>query len=155
MNSILNIELKDGIVQIEMFDQIAPNHVEQIKRLASEGFYNGLTFHRVIEGFMAQGGCPIGNGTGDAGNHLNAEFNDITHDRGICSMARSASPNSASSQFFICLAPSPFLDQKYTVWGKVINGMEFVDNIKKGNKTMNGAVQQPDRMIRVWVTTSN
>lgn len=147
INNILNLELKDGTVVIQLCPDWAPNHVSHIKKLVKEGFYNGLVFHRVIDGFMAQTGCPNGDGTGNCGYALSAEFNETLHTRGICSMARSADPDSASSQFFICFDDSNFLDGQYTAWGKVIEGMEFVDMIKKGDSKFNGTVDDPDTII--------
>ncbi len=143
----LVIETTKGRVVIAMRPDLAPKHVERIKQLAREGFYDGVVFHRVIDGFMAQTGCPHGTGTGgsDHGN-LPAEFSSEPHVRGVCSMARSASPNSASSQFFICFDDATFLDKKYTVWGKVIEGMENVDKIKRGEP-----VRDPDKMVSVKV----
>ena len=128
----LKLELETGDVVIETFDDKAPKHVEQITSLAEEGFYDDLTFHRVIEGFMAQGGCPDGTGMGGADKRIPAEFNDVEHVEGVCSMARAQDPNSASSQFFICLDDATFLDRQYTAWGKVIEGMEHVHEIAKG-----------------------
>ena len=110
----------------------APKHVARIKELAESGFYDGLTFHRVIEGFMAQGGCPDGNGMGGSGQNLPAEFNDISHQRGVCSMARAQNTNSADSQFFICFDDASFLDGQYTAWGEVTEGMELVDALTRG-----------------------
>ena len=157
--NIMILKLKDGDVVIELFSDIAPNHVERIKKLSSEKKYDGVVFHRVIDGFMAQtGDIQFGNsnssdfnldkaGTG-ASNYsdLKSEFSDIPHERGTLSMARSADPNSANSQFFICFKTTPHLDRQYTVFGKVIKGMEFVDLIKKG-KGSNGEVSSPDKII--------
>lgn len=143
--------LKDGTVVIQLRPDWAPNHVNQIKKLTKAGFYDGLFFHRVIDGFMAQTGCPDGDGTGNCGYAVQAEFNETLHTRGICSMARSAEPDSASSQFFICLADSNFLDGQYTAWGEVIEGMEFVDNIKKGDAKFNGTVDDPDKIISMTI----
>ena len=140
------LKLKDGDVIIEMFPDVAPNHVARIKELVRSGFYNGLKFHRVIDGFMAQTGCPYGTGTGGSGQKLKAEFNRTPHKRGTVSMARSMFPDSADSQFFICFADCPWLDGQYTVWGEVTSGMEFVDMIKKGNGA-NGEVSSPDEII--------
>lgn len=148
-NSLL-LKLKDGEVVIEMFPDAAPNHVARIKELVRQEFYNGIKFHRVIDGFMAQTGCPLGNGTGGSGKKLKAEFNKIPHTRGIVSMARAMDPDSADSQFFICYTDCPHLDGQYTVWGKVTSGMEFVDNIKKGGG-YNGMVYQPDEIISLQV----
>lgn len=143
----LIIETTKGKVVIEMRPDLAPKHVERIKQLAREGFYDGVAFHRVIDGFMAQTGCPHGTGTGGSSyDNLPAEFNAEPHVRGICSMARATPPNSANSQFFICFDDARFLDRQYTVWGKVIEGMENVDQIKRGEP-----VQDPDRMISVKV----
>lgn len=147
----LFLDLKDGRVVIEMRPDLAPKHVARIKELVRQGFYDGLPFHRVISGFMAQGGDPRGNGTGGSGQKLPAEFSNEYHVRGTVSMARSADPNSADSQFFIMFASSPELDGKYTIWGKVIDGMQFVDNIKRGNPSNNGAVTNPDKIIRMQV----
>ena len=135
--SKLKLELETGDVMIETFDDLAPQHVEQITRLAEDGFYDGLTFHRVIEGFMAQGGDPSGNGTGGADKNIPAEFNDTAHVEGVCSMARAQDPNSASSQFFICLDDATFLDKQYTAWGRVTEGMEHVHAIQKGEPPKN------------------
>ena len=158
----LTIELKHGPVLIELFPDKAPKHVERIKKLASEGKYDGVAFHRVIEGFMAQTGDVehgnkkgfnsgrVGTGGSDLPD-LKEEFNDVKHVRGTCSMARSSSPNSANSQFFICFEPAPFLDRQYTVWGQVIDGMEFVDKIKLGSSGNNGSVKDPDFMVKVSV----
>ncbi len=148
-NSLV-MKLKDGEVVIEMMPDVAPNHVARIKELVREGFYNGLKFHRVIDGFMAQTGCPLGNGTGGSGKKLKAEFNRVPHTRGVVSMARAMDPDSADSQFFICFDNAPHLDGQYTVWGKVVSGMEFVDNIKKGGG-YNGMVYQPDEIVSLEV----
>lgn len=121
-----------GDVVIKMRPDLAPAHVAQISRLVGEGFYDGLTFHRVIDGFMAQGGCPDGTGMGGADARIPAEFSQEPHVRGVCSMARSQNPNSASSQFFICFDDATFLDGQYTVWGEVTSGMEMVDALPKG-----------------------
>ena len=126
------LTLDTGSVTIETLPDKAPKHVARIKELADEGFYDGLTLHRVIDGFMAQMGCPKGNGTGGSGRKLKAEFNDVSHQRGVCSMARANDPNSADSQFFICFDDASFLDAQYTVWGKVIDGMENVDKAARG-----------------------
>lgn len=143
----LVIETTKGKVVIELRPDLAPLHVERIKMLAREKFYDGVKFHRVIDGFMAQTGCPHGTGTGgsDHGN-LRAEFNDEPHVRGVCSMARAQAPNSANSQFFICFDDATFLDGQYTVWGKVIDGMDVVDQINKGEPPAN-----PDSMTTVRV----
>ena len=147
----LYIDLKDGRVVIEMRPDLAPNHVKQIKKLAREGKYDGVVFHRVIEGFMAQTGDPDGTGSGGMGEPLKAEFSKEPHVRGSVSMARTNDPNSARSQFFIVFKDSNFLDGQYTVWGKVVSGMEFVDKIKRG-AAGSGAVAAPaDKMIKVQV----
>ena len=158
--NIMILKLKDGDVKIELFPDVAPNHVKRIKDLADSGKYNGVVFHRVIDGFMAQtGDVKFGNSNnkdfdlrraGMGGSDLpdlNQEFNNLPHDRGTLSMARSSDPNSANSQFFICFKPAPFLDRQYTVFGKVIEGMEFVDKIKRGDENNNGAVKDPDKII--------
>ena len=119
--------LEGGDVTIKLRPDLAPKHVEQITKLVKDGFYDGLTFHRVIDGFVAQGGCPNGNGMGGSGTNIPAEFNSEPHVRGTMSMARAADPDSASSQFFICLDDVPYLNNQYTVWGEVISGMEHVD----------------------------
>jgi peptidylprolyl isomerase len=142
----LIMETSKGRVVIEMRPDLAPNHVTRIKELAREGFYDGIVFHRVIDDFMAQTGCPQGTGTGGSGKNLAAEFNSEPHVRGICSMARAASPDSADSQFFICFGDSAFLDGQYTVWGAVIDGMDSVDQIKRGEPVAN-----PDRIEKLTV----
>jgi len=147
----LYLDLKDGRVVIEMRPDLAPKHVARIKALARKGFYDGTVFHRVIDGFMAQGGDPTGTGTGGSGVKLPAEFSTEPFVRGTVGMARAASPDSADSQFFICFAPAPFLDGKYTVWGRVIEGMDKVDKIKKGDQADNGLVTKPDKIIRMRV----
>ena len=145
------LKLKDGDIKIELFEDKAPNHVKRIKQLADEGKYDGVVFHRVIDGFMAQTGDPTGTGMGGSKlPDLRAEFSDEPHIRGALSMARSSNPNSGNSQFFIVLKDSRFLDSQYTVWGRVIKGMEFVDNIKKGAGS-DGKVNGPDAMIKVSV----
>jgi cyclophilin family peptidyl-prolyl cis-trans isomerase len=138
----LIMETTQGKVVIALRPDLAPKHVERIKTLARDGFYDGIVFHRVIEGFMAQTGCPHGTGTGGSklGN-LDAEFNAEPHVRGVCSMARAQNPNSANSQFFICFDDAGFLDRQYTVWGKVVEGMDNVDKIKRGEP-----VQNPDKI---------
>lgn len=151
LDNTLYLELKDGRVVIEMRPDLAPQHVERIKTLVRKGFYDGVVFHRVIDGFMAQTGDPTGTGRGGSGVNIKAEFNAEPHVRGIVSMARAADPDSADSQFFIVLDDSTFLDNNYTVWGKVVEGMEYVDNIKKGNPAANGAVTDPDKIITVRV----
>ena len=136
-----------GRVTIELRPDIAPNHVARIKELAREGFYDNVVFHRVIEGFMAQGGDPTGTGTGGCKKpNLSQEFSKETHVRGTCSMARSQSPDSANSQFFICFDDATFLDRQYTVWGRVSDGMEHVDKIKRGEP-----VREPDKIAKLQV----
>ena len=143
----LVIDTTQGRVVIAMRPDLAPGHVAHIKKLAREGFYDGIVFHRVIEGFMAQTGCPKGQGTGGSKYpNLKAEFNAEPHVRGTCSMARSSSPDSANSQFFICFGDARFLDKQYTAWGTVIEGMDNVDKIKRGEP-----VQNPDKMVSVKV----
>ena len=148
-NALL-LKLKNGDVVIEMFSDDAPNHVARIKELVRAGFYNGLEFHRVIDGFMAQTGCPFGTGTGGSGKKLKAEFNRRPHLRGTVSMARAMDPDSADSQFFICFAEAPWLNGQYTVWGEEVSGMEYVDMIKRGTGG-NGMVSQPDEIVSVAV----
>ena len=147
----LILELKDGPVIIKLRPDLAPNHVARIKELARNHFYDGLKFHRVIEGFMAQTGDPRGDGTGGSGQKLKAEFSNAKHVRGTVSMARSASPDSGDSQFFICFAPASFLDGQYTVWGEVVQGMDHVDAIKKGDRNDNGSVSDPDKIVTLRV----
>ena len=145
-NTII-IETTKGKVTIELRPDLAPKHVERVKLLAREKFYDGIVFHRVIDGFMAQVGCPHGTGTGGSEHpDLPAEFNDEPHVRGVCSMARSSNPNSANSQFFICFGDATFLDRQYTAWGKVIDGMENVDKIKRGEP-----VHDPDSIVSMRV----
>jgi len=133
MTDKMILTLDTGEVSIEMYPDKAPNHVARIKKLADDGFYDGLPLHRVIDGFMAQMGCPKGNGTGGSKEpNLKAEFNDVSHQRGVCSMARAQDPNSANSQFFICFDDASFLDGQYTAWGKVTDGMEHVDAAQRG-----------------------
>ena len=157
--NIMILKLKTGDVKIELFPDVAPKHVERIKKLANEGFYDNVVFHRVIDGFMAQtGDVKFGNSSskdfdlrkaGMGGSDLPdlpAEFNDLPHKKGTVSMARSSDPNSANSQFFICFEAAPFLDRNYTVFGKVVEGMEYVDTIKRG-EGQNGAVTDPDKII--------
>ena len=154
------LKLKDGDIKIELFDKVAPNHVKRIKQLAQEGKYDGVVFHRVIDGFMAQtGDVKFGNSLNDefdlkrAGMggsvlpDLKEEFSDLPHERGTLSMARSQDPNSANSQFFICFKEASFLDRQYTVFGKVIEGMDLVDKIKRGDQNNNGSVSNPDKII--------
>lgn len=142
----LVMETTQGQVVINLRPDLAPNHVARIKELAREGFYDGIVFHRVIEGFMAQTGCPRGTGTGGSGKKLRAEFNAEPHVRGTCSMARAQDPNSGDSQFFICFTDARFLDRQYTVWGEVTEGMENVDKIKRGEPVVN-----PDKIVSMKV----
>jgi len=150
LENTLIMQLTYGRVVIEMRPDLAPKHVARIKELVRQGFYDGTPFHRVIERFMAQGGDPTGTGTGGSGKKLPAEFSNEKHVRGTVSMARSADPNSADSQFFIVFQDAPWLDGKYTIWGKVTEGMEFVDKIKRG-EGQNGIVQNPDKIISMKV----
>ena len=150
LENTLYLELKDGRVTIELRPDLAPNHVTRIKELVRQNFYDGIVFHRVIEDFMAQTGDPTGTGTGGSGQNLAAEFSDEKHLRGTLSMARSASPDSADSQFFIVFKASSWLDGQYTVWGQVTDGMERVDNIKMG-AAGSGAVDDPDKIVRMQV----
>ena len=158
--NIMILKLKDGDVKIELFEDVAPNHVKRIKELANSGQYDNVVFHRVIDGFMAQtGDVKFGNSesgdfdlrrAGMGGSDLpdlKQEFSSVPHDRGTLSMARSSDPDSANSQFFICFKPAPFLDRQYTVFGKVLEGMEFVDMIKRGDENNNGSVSDPDKII--------
>ncbi len=150
--NMIYLELKDGRVVIELFSDKAPNHVARIKELAREGFYDGIVFHRVIDGFMAQAGDPTGTGRGGSDKpDLKAEFNDVKHSEGVLSMARTADPNSANSQFFIMFADAPHLDGQYTAWGRVVEGMEFVHKIKKGSARANGLVDDPDKIVSMKV----
>lgn len=147
LENTLYLQLKDGRVVIQLLPEKAPKHVERIKELAREGFYDGVLFHRVIEGFMAQTGDPTGTGRGGSDlPDLKAEFNDEPHVRGTVSMARAASPNSANSQWFICFADARFLDHQYTAWGRVVEGMEYVDKITRGEPPAN-----PDKIISLKV----
>ena len=154
------LKLKNGDVKIELFPDVAPNHVNRIKELADSGKYDNVVFHRVIDGFMAQtGDVQFGKSNSDSFDlnragmggsdlpDLKQEFSSLPHDRGTLSMARSSDPNSANSQFFICFKPAPFLDRQYTVFGNVIEGMEFVDKIKRGDENNNGAVTDPDKIV--------
>ena len=151
LENTLYLETKDGRVVIEMRPDLAPKHVARIKELARQKFYDGITFHRVIDGFMVQTGDPDGDGTGGSGQNLPPEFSSEKHVRGVVSMARAASPASADSQFFIMLGDSEWLDNKYSVWGKVTSGMEHVDKIKKGDEARNGSVSNPDKIVTMRV----
>jgi peptidylprolyl isomerase len=142
-DNTLILDTSQGEVVIEMRPDLAPGHVARIKELVGDGFYDGVVFHRVIDGFMAQTGCPHGTGTGGSGQKLKAEFSREPHARGTVSMARGQSPDSGDSQFFICFDDASFLDGKYTVWGKVTSGMENVDKIKRGEP-----VQNPDKIVK-------
>lgn len=150
-SNTLILELRTGNVVIEMRPDLAPKHVARIKQLASEGFYDGLKFHRVIDGFMAQTGDPRGDGTGGSGQNLAAEFTDASFERGTLGMARAQNPNSADSQFFIMFASAPHLNGQYTVWGQVTEGMDHVDQIKKGSSAANGSVNDPDTIVRIYL----
>ncbi len=147
----LIMETSKGSVVIECLPDLAPGHVKHIKELAREGFYDGVVFHRVIDGFMAQGGDPTGTGTGGSSKpNLKAEFNAEPHVRGVCSMARSGHPDSANSQFFICFDDARFLDRQYTAWGRVIEGMENVDDFERGEP-----VPDPDRIVTMKVAADS
>jgi cyclophilin family peptidyl-prolyl cis-trans isomerase len=150
----LIMELKSGKVTIALRPDLAPNHVARLKELSNSGFYDGVAFHRVIPGFMAQTGDPTGTGAGGSKlPDLKAEFSAEKHVRGTCSMARTANPNSANSQFFICFDAAPWLDRQYTVWGQVTEGMELIDAIKQGGENNNGAIDgAPDRIVSMRVT---
>ncbi len=158
--NVMILKLKDGEVKIELYEDVAPNHVKRIKELANSGKYDNVVFHRVIDGFMAQtGDIKFGNSSSSDFNlaragmggsdlpDLKQEFNSLPHERGTLSMARSSDPDSANSQFFICFKAAPFLDRQYTVFGKVISGMDYVDKIKKGDQNNNGVVSDPDKII--------
>ncbi|MCC3305023.1 peptidylprolyl isomerase [Sneathiella sp. HT1-7] len=151
LENTLYLETKDGRVIIEMRPDLAPNHVARIKELAREGFYDGIVFHRVIDGFMAQTGCPQGTGTGGSGQNLSSEFSDEDHIEGTCSMARAGHPDSADSQFFIMFDRAPHLDGQYSIWGQVVEGMDAVHKIKKGSSMDNGSVSDPDKIISLKV----
>jgi peptidyl-prolyl cis-trans isomerase B (cyclophilin B) len=153
----VTVHLKNGSVVIALRPDLAPNHVKRIKQLAERGFYDGVPFHRVIPGFMAQTGDPTGTGTGGSDlPDLKAEFSNEPHTRGTVSMARTNNPNSANSQFFICFADSPWLNRQYTVWGQVISGMEHVDAIKKGGEHNNGAISgEPDKIVKMLASANS
>ena len=147
----IKIVLTNGSVVIETLPNVAPKHGARIIELVKSGFYDGLTFHRVIDGFMAQTGCPLGNGTGGSGVKIPAEFSSEHFSRGTVGMARAFDINSADSQFFICFENCGFLDGKYTVWGRVVSGMEHVDKIKRGDEFDNGHVENPDKIIKMEI----
>jgi|APCry1669190591_1035303.scaffolds.fasta_scaffold02668_2 peptidylprolyl isomerase len=149
IHDIMVLETTQGPVKIEMRPDLAPQHVARIKELVQSGFYDGIVFHRVIEGFMAQTGCPHGTGTGGSGVKLKAEFNTAPHVRGTASMARAQNPDSGDSQFFICFDDARFLDRQYTVWGQVISGMDNVDKIKRGEP-----VRDPDKIVKAYIETA-
>ena len=151
LENTLYLDVPSGRVVIELRPDLAPGHVARIKELARQRFYDGIAFHRVIDGFMAQTGDPRGDGTGGSGKKLKAEFSKEKHVRGTASMARAQSPDSADSQFFICFKPAPYLDGKYTVWGQVVSGMEHIDAIKKGDAADNGSVADPDCIVKMQV----
>ena len=149
--SKIQMTLTSGNVIIETLPNVAPKHVARITELVKSGFYDGLTFHRVIDGFMAQTGCPLGNGTGGSGVKIPAEFSSEHFSRGTVGMARAFDINSADSQFFICFDDCGFLDGKYTVWGRVVSGMEHVDKIKRGDEFDNGRVENPDKIVKMEI----
>ena len=150
-DNTLYLDIPAGRVVIKLRPDLAPNHVARIKELVRRGFYDGLTFHRVIPGFMAQTGDPLGNGSGGSGKNIKAEFSHEHFDRGIVGMARANSFDSADSQFFITTGDAGFLDGKYTVFGQVVSGMEFVDKLAAGTEANNGAVAHPDKIIRLQI----
>jgi peptidyl-prolyl cis-trans isomerase B (cyclophilin B) len=155
MSDYLILDLKDGPVKIKLRPDLAPNHVDRIKTLAEQGFYDGVVFHRVIPGFMAQTGDPTGTGMGGSDlPDLKSEFSGERHKRGTVSAARSANPNSANSQFYICFDDAPWLDRQYSVWGEVVEGMDNVDKIKKGGEHNNGAISgEPDKILKARIET--
>jgi peptidylprolyl isomerase len=148
-DNTLILETTKGNVTIQMRPDLAPNHVARIKELANDGFYDGVVFHRVIDGFMAQTGDPTGTGMGGSGQKLKQEFNDAPHERGTCSMARAQNPDSADSQFFICFDDAGFLDRQYTVWGQVVDGMDNVDKIKRGEPVI-----EPDQIVKAYMAAN-
>ena len=156
MSDYLILDLKDGPVKIKLRPDLAPNHVERVKTLTGQGFYDGVVFHRVIPGFMAQSGDPTGTGAGGSDlPDLKAEFSSEKHKRGTVSAARSANPNSANSQFYICFDDAPWLDRQYSVWGEVVEGMDNVDKIKKGGEHNNGAISgEPDKILKARIETA-
>jgi len=153
MTDYLILDLKDGPVKIKLRSDLAPNHVERVKELAGSGFYDGVVFHRVIPGFMAQTGDPTGTGSGGSDlPDLKAEFSNEAHKRGTVSAARTQNPNSANSQFYICFDNAPWLDRQYSVWGEVVEGMDNVDKIKKGGDHNNGAISgAPDKILKARI----
>ena len=153
MPDYLILDLKDGPVKIKLRPDLAPNHVERIKTLTGKGFYDGVVFHRVIPGFMAQTGDPTGTGSGGSDlPDLKAVFSSEKHTRGTCSAARTANPNSANSQFYICFDDAPWLDRQYSVWGQVVEGMDNVDKIKKGGEHNNGSITgEPDKILKARI----
>jgi cyclophilin family peptidyl-prolyl cis-trans isomerase len=155
MADYLILDLKDGPVTIKLRSDLAPNHVARIKDLAGQSFYDGVVFHRVIPGFMAQTGDPTGTGSGGSDlSDLQAEFSNETHRRGTVSAARTANPNSANSQFYICFDDAPWLDRQYSVWGEVVEGMDNVDKIKQGGEHNNGAISgEPDKILKARIKT--
>ena len=155
MADYLILELKDGPVKIKLRPDLAPEHVERVKTLAGQGFYDGIVFHRVIPGFMAQTGDPTGTGSGGSDlPNLKAEFSNEPHKKGTCSAARTANPNSANSQFYICFDDAPWLDKQYSVWGQVEEGMDYVDKIKKGGEHNNGTISgEPDKILKARIET--
>ena len=156
MADYLILDLKDGPVKIKLRPDLAPNHVERIKELAGKGFYDGVVFHRVIPGFMAQTGDPTGTGSGGSDlPDLKAEFSNEKHVKGTVSAARTANPNSANSQFYICFDDAPWLDRQYSVWGQVVEGMDNVDKIKKGGEHNNGAITgEPDKILKARIESA-
>ena len=155
MADYLVLDLKTGPVKIKLRPDLAPNHVERVKTLAGQGFYDGVVFHRVIPGFMAQTGDPTGTGSGGSDlPDLKAEFSSEKHTKGTCSAARTANPNSANSQFYICFDDAPWLDKQYSVWGQVVEGMDNVEKIKKGGEHNNGAISgEPDNILKASIVS--
>jgi cyclophilin family peptidyl-prolyl cis-trans isomerase len=157
MTDYLVLDLKDGPVKIKLREDLAPNHVERIKTLTGKGFYDGVVFHRVIPGFMAQTGDPTGTGSGGSDlPNVKAEFSNEKHGRGTVSAARTANPDSANSQFYICFDDAPWLDRQYSVWGQVVEGMDNVDKIKKGGEHNNGTISgEPDKILKARIETES
>ena len=156
MADYLILDLKDGPVKIKLRSDLAPGHVERVKTLAGQGFYDGVVFHRVIPGFMAQTGDPTGTGAGGSDlPNLKAEFSNESHKRGTVSAARTANPDSANSQFYICFDDAPWLDRQYSVWGEVVEGMDNVDKVKKGGEHNNGVISgEPDKILKARIETA-